>query len=78
MTAHMKLIHGHQSSFNPVASNELRLELADENMPLSNSNPEFKELTSPENLRSKSSFAGRMNDVHKFAVGQANLNKRVI
>ena len=45
---------------------------------LSTSNPELRALTTPAQLKSKSSFAGRMNDVHVFAVGQTQLNRVVI
>lgn len=45
---------------------------------LSVSNPELQAMTTPAQLRQKNSFAGRMNDVHAFAIGQTQLNKRII
>ena len=75
LEAHIKLLQG-----KATADNQTFGALPDDlsSAKLSTSNPDLQGLTTPAQLKSKSSFAGRMNDVHHFAVGQAQLNRRVI
>ena len=73
--AHIKLLQG------KATADEQALAAVPDDLSsagLSTSNPELRALTTPAQLKSKSSFAGRMNDVHVFAVGQTQLNRVVI